>query len=280
MNGDLRTAGIVGLGFMGGSIARGLKAVDPSVRVLAVDPDDEVRIRARADGVADEVFSVPSPALGSCDLVLLCAPIAAIEGLLGPVSRFMADGAVLTDVGGAKERVIERARGDVRPAVRFVGGHPMFGGQPGYAASRGDRWKGGTVALCSDGGDLAALDWVTRFHERLGAKVIRCSAAEHDAAVALVSHLPHLLAGALSLSVHQAGPLAAALAGPDLRDMTRLAQFTFDAHGELSRRNRHLPAAAEQLQGELRRLLAEVTASPDQAWRALQAARNARGELL
>jgi prephenate dehydrogenase len=274
-----RCAGVVGLGLMGASLARGLKAADPAVRVVAVEPSAEVRARALADGVADEALEGPGPALAGCDLAVLCTPVAAIEALLGPVSRLLPDGAVLTDVGGAKEAVVARAAAEVRRGVAFVGAHPMFGGHGGYGGARADRWRGGTVAVCTDGAPTAAVDRVAGLHQALGARALRCRAAEHDAAVAVVSHLPYLLASALAAAAREAGPLARALAGPGLRDMTRLAAFPFDIQGEVTRRNAHVPAAARALEGHLGRILAALATSPAAARGALEEARASREAL-
>ncbi|HYQ81250.1 MAG TPA: prephenate dehydrogenase [Anaeromyxobacteraceae bacterium] len=274
-----RRVGVVGLGIMGASLAQALKGARAGVGVLAVEPREEVRERALDDGVADQAWAEPVDALRACQVVVLCTPIAAIEALLGPVSRLMADGAVLTDVGGAKERVVERAAAEVRPGVAFVGAHPMFGGRGGYEAARPDRWKGGAVALCTDGAGEEALARVEALHAGLGAQVIRCRAAEHDAAVAMVSHLPYLVASALAVAAREAGPLARQLAGPGLNDMTRLAGFAFDIQGEVARRNAHIPEAARRLQDHLSRLLAAVKDSPEAARQALEAARAAREDL-
>jgi prephenate dehydrogenase len=154
----------------------------------------------------------------------------------------------------------------------------MFGGQGGFAASSAEKWKSGVVAVCTDG-DPAAVDAVEAFHRALGARVERCTAAEHDEAVAMVSHLPYLLASALARATAEAGPLAARLAGPGLRDMTRLAAFPFDIQGEVARRNGHLPAAARRLGDHLGALLAAIADSPEAARKALEAARAAREEL-
>ncbi len=273
-----RTLGIAGLGLMGGSLARATRAADPSIRIVAVEPSAQVRERALADGVVDLALPEPGDALAGCTLAVLCTPVAAIEALLAPVSRALPDGAVLSDVGGAKERVVEAARGAVRPGVRFVGAHPMFGGHGGYAAASAERWKGGTVAICTDG-DAAAVDAVAAFHAALGANVVRCRAAEHDDAVAIVSHLPYLVASALASAAKESGPLARRLAGPGLKDMTRLAAFPFDIQGEVARRNAHLPDAAKRLQRHLAGILSAIAASPETAREALEEARAAREEL-
>jgi prephenate dehydrogenase len=273
-----RTFGLAGLGLMGGSLARAVRARDASVRIVAVEPSAEIRARALAEGVVDVALAEPGPALGTCTLAVLCTPIAAIEALLAPVSRLLPDGAVLSDVGGAKERVIAEARTAVRAGVRFVGAHPMFGGHGGYAAATAERWRGGTVAVCTDG-ETEAVDRVEAFHTALGASVVRCGAAEHDDAVAMVSHLPYLVASALSAAVKEAGPLAARLAGRGLEDTTRLASFPFDIQGEVARRNGHLSVAARRLERHLGRILSAICESPQAAREALEAARAAREEL-
>jgi prephenate dehydrogenase len=156
----------------------------------------------------------------------------------------------------------------------------MFGGHGGYdgAAAAAARWAGGPVALCSDGEPTATAE-VEALHLALGARVFRCTAAEHDAAVAMVSHLPYLVASALAAAAAEAGPLARALAGKGLEDTTRLAAFPFDIQGEVARRNAHLPAAAASLQARLGELLCAIARSPDDARAALETARRARQEL-
>ncbi len=273
-----KTLGVAGLGLMGASLARAVKALDPTVRIVAIEPRADVRARALAEGVADVALAEPDAALSECMLAVLCTPVAVIEALLGPVARLLPDGAVLSDVGGAKEGVAAAARTAVRPGVRFVGAHPMFGGHGGYEAATAERWKGGTVAVCTDG-EPVAVEAVAAFHEALGATVIRCRAAEHDDAVAMVSHLPYLVASALSSATKEAGPLARRLAGPGLRDMTRLAAFPFDIQGEVARRNAHLPDAARRLERHLSRILSAIAQSPEMARSALEEARAAREEL-
>jgi prephenate dehydrogenase len=260
---------------MGGSLARAVRALSPAIRIVAVEPREAVRARALAERVVDEAIAAPGPALAGCDLTVICTPVAAIEPLLAPISKLLADGAILTDVGGAKERLVQLARTDVRGGVRFVGAHPMFGGQGGYEGAKAELWKGGAVAVCTDG-DAEAVARVADFHEALGATAVRCTAAEHDAAVAMVSHLPYLLASALAAAAEAAGPLARRLAGPGLRDTTRLAAFPFDIQGEVARRNAHIPGAAVKLEIQLQRILAAITASPEAARQALESARVAR----
>lgn len=259
---------VIGLGLLGGSLARALTA--RGNRVIAVEPDEHVRALAVDLGVVREAHAEIGPFLARAELVILCAPVAAIQALLGPVSERMADGAILTDVAGVKVAVLEAARA-VRPGVRFVAAHPMFGGERGgFGASRADVFEGGTVAVCDDRAEPAALERVCSLYASLGSKVVRCTADRHDEAVARISHLPYVVAHAV---FDVAGdPLAQALAGPGFRSTTRLAGFAYEVQGEVARRNPHLPAAIDALiarLGELR----DALASPEDARKVLSTKR-------
>ncbi len=158
----------------------------------------------------DEALAAPGRGPRGLPVAVLCTPVAAIEALLGPVSRLLPDGAVLTDVGG---REGAGGRGGARggPPRRARSSAPTRCSAATAATRRAtaDRWKGGTVAVCTDG-DAAAVDAVAALHEALGATVVRCTAAEHDAAVAMVSHLPYLVASALAARREGGGAARAA----------------------------------------------------------------------
>jgi len=262
--------GIVGLGLLGGSLARALATLDPRPRVIAVELDADVR--AAAEGLVD-VASDALTALAECSIVVLCTPIGAIEALLAPVSSVLSDGAIVCDVGGVKGPIVERARTDVRSGVAFVGTHPMFGGERGgFSVSSADRFRGGVVAVCEDLASEDAIAKVIALFESLGSRVIRCSADAHDAAVARISHLPYIAAHALVEAV-EGDALAHVLAGRGFAGATRLAAFSYEVQGEVARRNPHLPAQIDAL---IERLAAarDALASPDDAARVLRAKRS------
>ena len=272
--------GIVGLGLIGGSLGKALRRRFPKKMLIGVERNASIRALARRDGVFDAILPRPTPELGGCATVILCTPVADVLRLVGTVSATMRDGAILTDVAGVKEPVLETASARVRPGVPFVGAHPMFGGEAGgYAASRADLWQGGTVAVCTDGVDRRALSHVARLHRSLGARVLFCAATEHDLAAAAVSHLPYVLSGALALTAHDAGAVARRLAAGGLADATRLASFAYDVQGEAARRNRHLVLAVRAFGGNLRRLLDGLATSPEAARAEFTRARAAKKSL-
>ena len=256
--------GVVGCGLLGGSFARALKSLAAPPRVIAFEPDARIGAGALAEGVADEWYPSTGAPLGACDVVVLCAPVAAIEASLGAVSEAMRDRAVLSDVAGVKASIVGAARASVRRGVRFVGAHPMFGGETGgFAASRADLWRGGTVALCTDDADPEAFETIAALHRSLGATTVSCTADEHDAAVAMVSHLPYLVAHAFERAAGDG--LARAIAGRGFADLTRLARFGFDIQGEVARRNPHLREAARRLRDETEALLDALDTPGDEA---------------
>ena len=272
--------GIVGLGLIGGSLAKAFRRRYPKRALIAVEPNAKIRRMARRDGFVEVLSPRPTSALSRCSLVVLCVPIDDVLHLMGPVSALMRDGAILTDVAGVKEPVLEAALSGVRPGVAFVGTHPMLGGESGgYAASRGELWKGGTVAVCTDGPSKRAVSEVVRLHRTLGARVVLCTAAEHDAAAAAISHLPYLLASALALTAQGAGALAHRLSARGLADATRLAAFPYEVQGEAARRNTHLVYAVRSFGGNLRSLLDALAGSPTSARIAFGRARAAKASL-
>lgn len=244
------TIGIVGLGLMGGSLARALGQLQPRVRIIGVETRDEVRVAAASVVQADDIHATLEP-LAACDLVVLCTPVAAIEALLAPVSAVLADGAIITDVAGVKVTV-QRAAERIRAGVVFVGAHPMFGGEKG-GFDRIARFAGGTVAVTEDSGNEAAIARVCALFASLGCRIVRCTAEAHDRAVARVSHLPFVTAHAL-IDTAEPDALASSLAGPGFADATRLAGFAFDVQGEVARRNAYLPDAIDELIAHLTRI--------------------------
>ena len=265
---------------IGGSLAKAIRARFPRRRLIGVEPVASRRILARRDRIFSRILSRPTEELSRCDIVVLCAPVREVLALLTPVSALMRDGAILTDVCGIKQPVVQAARSRVRAGVFFVGAHPMFGGERGgYAASHAGLWKGGTVAVTADHADRAALASVRRLHRELGARTVTCAAAAHDSAVAAVSHLPYVVASALALTVIGRGTLARRLAGKGLADTSRLASFQYGIQGEAARRNVHFAETARAFGKNLRKLVAALASSEATARRAFARSRAAREAL-
>ncbi|MGI4836522.1 MAG: prephenate dehydrogenase/arogenate dehydrogenase family protein [Janthinobacterium lividum] len=189
---------VVGLGLIGGSFAKGLKARGLCGEVVGVDLDAHSRERAVELGVTDRCEADLAAACVGADVIQLAVPILAMEKVLAMLSRLELGDAVITDVGSAKGNVVRAAR-DVfgrQRMARFVPGHPIAGSeQSGVEASNGEMFQRYKVILTPlEETDPSALYLVDRLWRELGADVEHMAVQRHDEVLAATSHLPHLLA--------------------------------------------------------------------------------------
>jgi prephenate dehydrogenase len=251
---------IVGLGLLGGSVAKAARAEGLARSIVAVGRSAARLEAARRDGSVDRVTTDLAAGLREADFVLLAAPVAAIEGLLPDVWRAAEPDATVTDVGSAKAAIVRAAeRLAAARSLAFVGGHPMAGSeQSGYAVARADLFQGATVILTpTERTDLPAAKRVTEFWEAVGARVTALDPERHDQVVAAISHLPHLAAYALVESVARLDGQALDVAARGFKDTTRIATSDPRVWREIFLTNR---AALGQALAAFRAALAEVEA--------------------
>jgi prephenate dehydrogenase len=212
---------IVGLGLIGGSIAKALHERGDT-RVVAVD-HAEVGVLPGVQEVLAEF--IPLDRVGTrmteirqSDLIVLCQPVREIAQ---SAALYLSEGTVVTDTGSTKRAVRERVAA-LPQAGWFVPSHPMAGkAQGGFSNASADLFRGRQWILCPDQSHESAVTVVERLIEWVGATPIYMTPAEHDAAVAIVSHVPQLLASWLCLTGSERNAVRAA--GPAFADMTRTA---------------------------------------------------------
>ena len=227
---------LLGFGLIGGSIARALHERDGSeapLRVVAWSPSGAGPASAERDGVIAAAAASPIEAIADADLIVLAGPapvvLTQLDDLAGPWRSAVAADAVITDVASTKASIVRRAAG---LGLRFVGGHPMAGREAsGYGAAQADLFHGRPWVVVPGSADEEAVARVERLALAVGAQPRRLDAAEHDDAVAGVSHLPLVVSAALVEAVAGAPPddrpgwtVASQLAAGGWRDMTRLAR--------------------------------------------------------
>jgi prephenate dehydrogenase len=217
---------IVGVGLLGGSVARAARARGLAAHIVGVGRDPQRLAPALKDGTLDAATTDLADGVRDADVIVLAATVLANEGLLAQVWQAAAAGAIVTDVGSTKRGIVAAAdRLGRQPRVRFVGSHPMAGSeQSGYAIARPDLFDGATVIVTpTDTTDPAAVKTVVGFWEATGARVATMDAETHDRAVAAISHLPHVVAWALVDAVARFEPAALDVAARGFKDTTRIA---------------------------------------------------------
>ena len=259
---------IVGLGLIGGSIALGIRERWPESRVFGVDTEPVLAHALGSGAIERGVVSVD--ALPNVSLIILAAPVRQNIELLqqiGSGGRVLSDLAdrqtIVTDVGGTKRDIVNAARA-LPPAITFVGGHPLGGGERGgFAFARPDLFAGRPWIFTPDRhASTGAVEQLSRFVTGLGAKPSILSAEEHDRVMAFVSHLPQLVASALMDTVGTAAHGdGLGMAGRGLVDTTRLASSPADVWRDICLTNADsigealdcFIARLTQLRGDLRR---------------------------
>lgn len=193
---DRQTLLIVGLGLIGGSIARAL-AGRPDYRVLACGRDDRPLRQAQADGVIDGWSQDVSELAREADIVLVATPTRTVGRIFAALADAVEDHTIITDAASVKGSVVTEARRFFSDSMnRIVPAHPIAGSEKtGYAASFADLYRGRNVIITPDIETRAnALKKVVNLWQHQGADVHLMSAERHDEILAGTSHLPHLLA--------------------------------------------------------------------------------------
>lgn len=223
---------IVGFGLIGASVAGAIKTAWPEVSLLSVDVDDNTLASALEKGWASESCKPDDEHFrdyinNGCDLVVLATPVSVVEGYLQNLADWGYDG-VITDTASTKVRITEMADATLVYPEHYIPGHPMAGSERnGIDGARADLFKGAHWILCPD--EHTNPDDYAHLHElitSLGARVVSLPRHDHDAAVAVVSHVPHFVASSLmQLATRHADDQMSLmrLAAGGFKDSTRIA---------------------------------------------------------
>jgi prephenate dehydrogenase len=237
----IRRLALVGLGLLGGSVAKAARADGLADEIVAVGRDRARLEPALRDGVVDRISTRLEEGVAGADFCLLATPVATLTALLPVVWHALPADAVLTDVGSTKGFIVETAEGLARNRpLAFVGSHPMAGSeQSGYRVARPDLFRGATVVLTpTERTDSHAVKRVGGFWESLGGRLVTLDPQTHDRATAAISHLPHLGADALVDAVVRMDPRFFEIAGRGFKDTTRIAASDPQMWREIFQENR------------------------------------------
>jgi prephenate dehydrogenase len=251
---------IVGVGLIGGSFALALKEAGVVGRVIGVGRGAGNIRRALELGIIDAAGALDGETLKDADLVLLAVPLGQMRPVMRSIAPLLGARTVVTDAGSTKQDVVGFARRELKGALsRFVPGHPIAGTEKSGAESAfAGLYRGRRVVLTPLAeNEPGALALVRAAWERCGASVFELQPKEHDAVLAAVSHLPHVLAYALVDQVARqknAKQLFSYAAG-GFRDFTRIASSHPEMWRDICLANRKaLLAELDRYGGKLERV--------------------------
>lgn len=215
---------IVGVGLIGGSLGRALRERHVCREVVGVGRDQRRLQMAVDSGVLDRGTTDIAEAAASADLIVFCTPLEHVIAGVRSVENFARPGTVLSDAASVKGSVCGALAHLAAAPAPFVGAHPMAGSEKsGWEHSRGELFQSRPCIVTPMANTPTwAADRVESLWRHVGMRTYRLSPAEHDRAVARISHVPHLVAAAVSLLL-EAGPTARPLASTGFRDTTRIA---------------------------------------------------------
>jgi cyclohexadieny/prephenate dehydrogenase len=219
---------IIGLGLIGSSVARAVRANMPDVRITGYDSEPQVRERARAIGLCDDVTDLLGTAVIDAGLVLLCVPVGAMGDVAVEFAEDLPADAIVSDVGSCKQSVAE-ALAVALPGATIIPAHPVAGTEKsgpdaGFATLFQGRW---CILTPPEDAPEAAVAALSSFWQRLGADVEIMDARHHDLVLAITSHLPHLIAYTIVGTADDLGEVTQSevikYSAGGFRDFTRIA---------------------------------------------------------
>ncbi len=222
---------IIGIGLIGSSLALALRERGLADRIIGIDQDADVLARATALNLIDHPAASLKQGVSDADLIIVATPVGAIDEIVAGLGKHARDGAIIIDAGSVKG-VIAAAAATLPERLLFVPSHPVSGTEQsgpeaGFASLFEERWCILTPLERSDEAYGAAVDKVAALWRAVGADVDIMDAAHHDLALAVTSHLPHLIAFTLVGAADDVESVAAGevvkYSAGGFRDFTRIA---------------------------------------------------------
>lgn len=221
------TLTIIGVGLIGGSIARKVKAKNLAAKIVGFGRKKSSLDKVFKSKVVDEATLSFGKAVKNADVVIIATPVGVIPFFLKKCRQHCKAGCIVTDVGSTKAEISGYADKILGKGIFFVGGHPMAGSEKkSFEYSRADLFDNSICFLTkTKKTSKDALEKIELFWRQLGAKIVIISPKEHDRITAQISHLPHIAAVSL---INSASNSSMKFAGNGFKDTTRIASSDAD----------------------------------------------------
>ncbi|HEY3373924.1 MAG TPA: prephenate dehydrogenase [Candidatus Aquicultor sp.] len=190
---------ILGLGLIGGSLAAAFKELDNGYKVTGYNHRPAAINEALTGGIIDKGASSIGEAVADADVIFICVPVGRIAAYALEAAQKAKAGAIITDVGSTKASIVADIEPLMPPGVHFIGGHPMAGSERiGVGAANPHLFRNAHYLLApTRSTDMGAYQQLHTLLTSIGANVLAIDPEKHDRAVAVISHLPHMVAASL-----------------------------------------------------------------------------------
>lgn len=215
---------VVGLGLIGGSLAKAIKKYT-DLRIIGVDVKDDYINEAQGRGIIDESFKKIEAPLDA-DVVFICTPVGAVISCIEEMLPYLKDGCIITDVGSTKRTIMNAINEIIPENMFFIGGHPMTGSEKfGFFASNSELFNGNNYFIVpGKNTPVEIVDvFINEIIKKLGAKPILIDSDSHDKIVGIVSHVPHILSATLTNFVYKEDADSIKFAAGGFKDTTRIS---------------------------------------------------------
>lgn len=232
--------GIIGLGLIGGSLAKAIKSKNISNQVVAFNRNPAPLIQAYDDETITEYTSEINEIFKNCDIIFICTPVDKITTYIEKLMPYIDKDCILTDVGSTKLSIYEEMQ---RYDVNFIGGHPMAGSEKtGYGASKDYLFENAFYVLTPmPNVPLDKYSLLEDFVKEIGSIPVKMNPVIHDHVVATISHVPHVIASALVNCVKDLDNdnYMFTLAAGGFKDITRIASSSPDIWNSICLENKY-----------------------------------------
>lgn len=220
----MKKIGIIGLGMMGGSIAKALKRSKVVEEIIAYDVKEESLSQAKKEGVIDKITKEIDQSFSNIDIIFICTPVKYIPQYVKKLEKIVKKDCIITDIGSTKKEIMQ---GICDINVHFIGGHPMVGSErSSYETSTDFLFENSYYILIAEDKENKFVKELKKIIEQLKAIPIIIDAEKHDHVVAAISHVPHIIASGIVNMVKQMDDEKESmktLAAGGFKDITRIA---------------------------------------------------------
>lgn len=248
---NLSRIAILAPGLLGGSLALAIRQRHPHIALSIYARRDSAIHEMRSSGLQADYFTNPAQAVCNANLVIFCMTVGAMPNIAEQIKSSLKPNTIVTDVGSVKEFVDQEMQKVFGSHVRWIGSHPMAGGEKtGFSSAHSQLFENSTTIITpTQNSDLEAISTLKELWTSLGSRVVVYPPRKHDQLIAEISHLTHLTASALVNAVSED---SLEVRGPGFRDTTRVAAGSPSMWTEILMQNREpLLNSIELLQKEL-----------------------------